>query len=170
MTQTNTLLLGGIAAVSILLLGSTSYYIIQQDKKVKRKNSAKVKEHQATRLLRQISSDHQTITVAIQNSSSEIKAAEGILPEKEYKKVEFSLLHSNELLLRLMERLDAIRPWAVIMEEDENQPTEDEEHLIAELKQKKKRIIFKIDRDFQRLDSLKETMSLLENTPYKVDL
>ncbi|KAL0087919.1 hypothetical protein J3Q64DRAFT_1833259 [Phycomyces blakesleeanus] len=82
-----------------------------------------------------------------------MKLAGTSVPEKEWKTIEFKLSMSNEMLLRLMERLDAIRPLADIMDEDDREPTKYEKEIIAEIKQKKRRIISKIERDFKRLDT-----------------
>ncbi|KAI9010972.1 hypothetical protein CLU79DRAFT_772131 [Phycomyces nitens] len=152
----------GAAAISLVILGGTSYYLWKEDQQVKKRNLAKLREKKAASLLREINNDYKTLHAEIDEHCQAIKAAGSSVPEKEWKILEFKLSMSNEMLLRLMERLDAIRPWAAIMDEDEREPTKYEEEMIAELKQKKKRTIAKIERDFKRLDNYKSNMPTKE--------
>ncbi|KAI7883457.1 hypothetical protein K492DRAFT_175448 [Lichtheimia hyalospora FSU 10163] len=56
------------------------------------------------------------------------------------------------MLLRLMERLDAIQPRAAILNDRVDTPTEFEETMIQHLKERKRKLIKSIERDFKRVD------------------
>lgn len=57
------------------------------------------------------------------------------------------------MLLRLMERLDAIQPRAAILNDRVvDTPSDFEETMIQHVKERKRRLIKAIERDFKRVD------------------
>ncbi|CAO3641626.1 unnamed protein product [Cunninghamella blakesleeana] len=88
-----------------------------------------------------------------------------VLDDKEWKRREFILAECNELLIRLMERLDAIRPKSAILGEelaeqtDKQPPTELEEAVILEIRNRKRKVIRQIEQNFKQLDHCKELLS-----------
>ncbi|KAL0074123.1 hypothetical protein F4703DRAFT_1373224 [Phycomyces blakesleeanus] len=167
MANSKTLWTSAAATLSLVILGGASYYLWKEDQQVKKRNLAKTREKKAASLLREINNDHKMLHAEIDEHYKLMKLAGTSVPEKEWKTIEFKLSMSNEMLLRLMERLDAIRPLADIMDEDDREPTKYEKEIIAEIKQKKRRIISKIERDFKRLDTYKSNMPTKEISPPK---
>ncbi|CEP09745.1 hypothetical protein [Parasitella parasitica] len=152
-TQNNrTIWLCGIAAISFILVGSGMvYFILEDDKQVKRRRAGRRVERTTLRLLHQIKEEQQAIEVDIKNVEGNIEDRD--CDEKAFKKKEYVLAHSNELLLRLMEKLDAIRPLTVIMGgETVNEPNEYERDLVSNIKVKKRTVIESIEALFRRLD------------------
>jgi hypothetical protein len=148
-----TALIYGAAAVSIAILGSgIAYYVIEDDKKVRRRKEGRRAERNTLKLLQEIKEQEQTIQTNIESVENDIENEAS--DDKEFKKKEYTLAHSNELLLQLMEKLDAIMPFAVILGggESEKEPTEYEQHLVANIKARKRNVIESIGGLFRRLD------------------
>ncbi|CEG76537.1 hypothetical protein RMATCC62417_11423 [Rhizopus microsporus] len=123
------LLIYGAAATLVAVLGtSLVYYVIEDDKRAKRRRTAKQAERATLRLLDQIQSQQQAI-------ESSISSVEPIIEldcdDKAFKQKEYTLAHSNELLLRLMEQLDAVRPLTLVVGQD-LEPTEFERQIEEE--------------------------------------
>ncbi|KAI8645395.1 hypothetical protein BD408DRAFT_411845 [Parasitella parasitica] len=153
-TQNNrTIWLYGIATIALALVGSgMTYYILEDDKQVKRRRAGRRAERTTLRLLSQIKEEQQAVEGSIKEVEENIE--DGDCDEKAFKKKEYVLAHSNELLLRLMEKLDAIRPLTIIVGgETEAEPNEYELNLVANIKTKKRAVIESIEELFRRLDS-----------------
>ncbi|KAG0164174.1 hypothetical protein DFQ30_010397 [Apophysomyces sp. BC1015] len=137
------------AAVLAILSTGSVYYIIQEDKNVKRRKHAKAAERHALRQLLEINNDRLAI-------DKDIEKASQLTSETDKKQREYLLAKTNEMLLRLLERLDAIHPQSAILGElHRDQPATDYESSLMEgIKHKKKRLIKKIESDFARVDQL----------------
>ncbi|KAG2211833.1 hypothetical protein INT47_004519 [Mucor saturninus] len=143
----------GAAAVSLAILGSgIAYYIIEDDKQVKRRKEGRKAERAALHLLQQIKVQAQTIQTNFEAVETDIENQAST--DKEFKQKQYTLAHSNELLLQLMEKLDAIRPLTVIVGNgaDDKEPTEFEKTLVSNIKSKKRNVIETIEGLFRRLD------------------
>lgn len=144
-------LIYGAAAVSLAILGSgITYYIIEDDKKVRRRKEGRKAERTTLHLLQQIKVQVQTIQTDFEAVENDIENHSST--DKEFKHKQYTLAHSNELLLQLMEKLDAIRPLTVIVG-DENEPSEFEKTLVSNIKSKKRNVIETIEGLFRRLDT-----------------
>lgn len=158
-TQNNrTIWLYGATAISLALVGSgIAYYILEDDKQVKRRKAGRRAERTTLRLLHQTKEEQQAIELNIKKVEGNIEDQD--CDEKSFKQKEYTLAHSNELLLRLMEKLDAIRPLTVIMGgETEAEPNEFERSLVSNIKTKKRNVIESIDELFRRLDVVNSKM------------
>lgn len=147
-------LIYGATAVSLAILGSgIAYYIIEDDKRVKRRKEGRKAERTTLHLLQQIKEQAQTIQADIENVENDKENQSS--SDKEFKQKQYTLAHSNELLLQLMEKLDAIRPLTVILGngETEKKPTEFEKNLVSNIKSKKRNVIESIEGLFLRLDT-----------------
>ena len=148
-----------ISCMGILaIIGATSYYVIQNDRQMKRRKRARLGQKQAYFLLLQIKRDQQKIQLDLSDSIND--------EHFDKKKKEYLLAQSNELLLQLLERLDAIRPKDAILltqnEDDEQEMTTPfEEELMQQVKEKKRRIIKSIQDDFDRVDEYKQKLDLM---------
>ncbi|KAK4517903.1 uncharacterized protein ATC70_001251 [Mucor velutinosus] len=147
-----TIWLYGAAALSLALAGSgITYYILEDDKKAKRRRAGRRAERTTLRLLHQIKEEQQAIELEIEKVEGNLE--DQACDDKAFKQKEYTLAHSNELLLRLMEKLDAIRPLTVVMGgETEAEPNEFERNLVANIKTKKRTVIESIEGLFRRLD------------------
>ena len=130
------LLVGSVCTVII----ATVVYVVQDDRAVKARKAIRANEKQALTLLHQIKQDHQTISHELDHL------------DPQDTKLEYKLAYNNEMLLRLMERLDAIQPRAAILNDRDDTPTEFEETMIQHLKERKRKLIKSIERDFKRVD------------------
>ncbi|CAO3682871.1 unnamed protein product [Rhizopus stolonifer] len=157
MTQNKQSLIVYGAGVALLAALSTglAYYVIEDDRKVQRRKTARRAERNASKLLSQISEQRQAIETSIQ---SIVPVLELECDDKAFKQKEFTLAQSNELLLRLMEQLDAIQPLSLVAGEAVEKPTELEEELADHLKNKKRSVIDAINILFQRLDECNEKL------------
>ncbi|CAO0796368.1 unnamed protein product [Mucor circinelloides] len=152
-TQNNrTIWLYGAAVISLALAGSgIAYYILEDDKQAKRRRAGRRAERTTLRSLHQIKEEQQAIALNIEKVEANIE--DQACDDKAFKQKEYTLAHSNELLLRLMEKLDAIRPLTVIMgAETEAEPNEFERNLVTNIKAKKRTVIESIEGLFRRLD------------------
>lgn len=143
----------GATAISLAILGSgLAYYIIEDDRRARRRKEGRRAERTTLRLLQQIKEQEQTIEASMKTVEDNIEDVS--CEDKVFKKKEYTLAHSNELLLQLMEKLDAIRPLTVILGngESEKEPTDFEKNLISHIKSKKRSIIESIEGLFRRLD------------------
>jgi hypothetical protein len=143
----------GVTAISLAILGSgIAYYVVEEDRQVKRRKEGRRAERNTLRLLQQIKEQVQAIETSMKTVEDDIedKACE----DKFFKKKEYTLAHSNELLLQLMEKLDAIRPLTVILGNGETvkESTEFEKNLVSHIKSKKRSVIESIEGLFRRLD------------------
>lgn len=146
------LIYGAATAVIAALSIGFVYYIVEDDRKVQRRKTARRAERNTLRLLSQIEQQQGAI-------ASSISSVEPIIElecdDKAFKQKEYTLAHSNELLLRLMEQLDAVRPLTLIVGQD-LEPTEFERQLVDKLKNKKRSVIDSINELFRRLDICNE--------------
>ncbi|GAN00701.1 PSP1-domain-containing protein [Mucor ambiguus] len=142
----------GAAALSLALAGSgIAYYILEDDKQAKRRRAGRRAERTTLRLLHQIKEEQQAIALDMEKVEGNID--DQACDDKAFKQKEYTLAHSNELLLRLMEKLDAIRPLTVVMGgETEAEPNEFERNLVSNIKAKKRTVIESIEGLFRRLD------------------
>ncbi|KAL9554259.1 hypothetical protein MBANPS3_002899 [Mucor bainieri] len=147
-----TIWLYGAAALSLALAGSgIAYYILEDDKQAKRRRAGRRAERTTLRLLHQIKEEQHAIALNMEKAEANIE--DQACDDKAFKHKEYTLAHSNELLLRLMEKLDAIRPLTVVMGgETEAEPNEFERSLVANIKAKKRAVIESIEGLFRRLD------------------
>ncbi|KAF7721812.1 hypothetical protein EC973_004105 [Apophysomyces ossiformis] len=141
----------GVALLMVLGAGVGYYHVIEEDKQVKQRKRAKAAERHTLRQLQQINDDRQAIEKDIEEISS-------LQSDLDQRRREFLLAKSNELLLRLLERLDAIRPQhAIVGDRSDDRSMSDYEALLIEgLKEKKKRLIKRIQQDFGRVDALSQ--------------
>ncbi|ORZ20680.1 hypothetical protein BCR42DRAFT_409270 [Absidia repens] len=107
-----------------------------------------------------------TLTTQGTNSGKDNDSNNNTMDDKEWKRHEFVLAECNELLLRLMERLDAIRPKSAIIGEDVDgqvlkEPNDLEEAAILDIRNRKKKVIRQIERNFRQLDQCKDLMNRL---------
>lgn len=142
----------GAAAVSLVVVGSgIAYYIIEDDRQVRRRKTARRAERATLRVLHQIKEEEQAIEEKMKAVETNIDDTE--CDDKAFKLKEYTLAHSNELLLQLLEKLDAIRPLTVVMGvETEAEPNEFERNLVASIKARKRSVIESIEGLFRRLD------------------
>jgi hypothetical protein len=149
------LIYGAATAVIAALSIGFVYYIVEDDRKVQRRKTARRAERNTLRLLSQIEQQQGAI-------ASSISSVEPIIElecdDKAFKQKEYTLAQSNELLLRLMEQLDAIQPLTVIVVGQDSEPTEFEKELVSHLKDKKRAVIDSINGLFRRLDACNEKM------------
>lgn len=115
----------------------------------------------------------ETVAVPQQNKDEEDETGLTLtmlgIDDKEWKRLEFIVVESNELLLRLLERLDAIRPRSAIMGDEDihdwdgsaKQSSALEEAAILEVRNRKKKVIRQIERSFRQLDQCKDLMNSL---------
>ncbi|CAO3591644.1 unnamed protein product [Absidia cylindrospora] len=108
----------------------------------------------------------ETLTTQDSNSGKDDDDNSNTMDDKEWKRHEFVLAECNELLLRLMERLDAIRPKSAIIGEDVDgqvlkEPNDLEEAAILDIRNRKKKVIRQIERNFRQLDQCKDLMNRL---------
>lgn len=138
----NTLL---AAALAICLTAGGAYYLVKQDQRVKRRKRARAAEKAAMQLLQQVSNDRRELLESHHNNNNK-----DTVPERR----EYAVAYCNEMLLRLLERLDAIQPRAAIMENcsDGDTPTPFEESLIDNVKRRKRKLIVRINQDFEQID------------------
>ncbi|GAA5795963.1 hypothetical protein EDC94DRAFT_619859 [Helicostylum pulchrum] len=146
-------LIYGAAAVSLAILGtSITYYILEDDKRAKRRKEARKIERATLRILQQIKEQQEKIETSMKDAEDTVE--DQTCTDKDFKKKEYTLAHANELLLQLMEKLDAIRPLTVVLGGDvEKEPTEFENQLVSNIKSKKRNIIEAIEGLFRRLDA-----------------
>lgn len=131
------LLFGSVCTVLI----ATAVYVVQEDRAVKARKAVKANEKQALALLHQIKQDHQTISHELDHL------------DPQDTKIEYKLAYNNEMLLRLMERLDAIQPRVAILNDRVvDTPSDFEETMIQHVKERKRRLIKAIEKDFKRVD------------------
>lgn len=131
------LLFGSVFTVLI----ATAVYVVQEDRAVKARKAVRANEKQALALLHQIKQDHQTISHELDHLNPQDT------------KIEYKLAYNNEMLLRLMERLDAIQPRAAILNDRVvDTPSDFEETMIQHVKERKRRLIKAIEKDFKRVD------------------
>ncbi|KAI9307656.1 hypothetical protein BJ944DRAFT_261572 [Cunninghamella echinulata] len=159
------------------------YHIIEEDKQVKRKKQTRLAERKVLQLIHQIKLDRQAIHKDIEgliyllekdNNNNNINENNNNndqtdnksyiqLDDKEWKRRDFILAECNELLIRLMERLDAIRPKSAILgdelAEQTHQPTELEEAVILEIRNRKRKVIRQIEQNFKQLDQCKDLLN-----------
>jgi hypothetical protein len=142
----------GAAAVSLAIVGSgIAYYIIEDDRQVRRRKTARRAARTSLKLLDQIKEEEQVIETTMKSVERDIN--DTACDDKAFRLKEYALGHSNELLLQLMEKLDAIRPLTVIMgAETEAEPNDFERSLVANVKTKKRSVIESIEGLFSRLD------------------
>ena len=142
----------------LAIIGATTYYVIQNDRQMKRRKRARLGQKQAYVLLLQIKRDQQKIQSDLSDSINDERF--------DKKKKEYLLAQSNELLLQLLERIDAIRPKdAIVLSQNEDDAEEKitpfEEELMQQVKEKKRRIIQSIQDDFDRVDEYKQKLDLM---------
>lgn len=140
------------ALVTLAILGtSVVYYVIEDDKKVRRRKEKKLAHRTTIRLLNQMK-EEEVLPIEVKINQVESTIEDMTCDDKAFKMKEYTLAHSNELLLRLMEKLDAIRPHHVIMVDSANEPNSFELELISSIKTKKRTVIEAIQELFKRLD------------------
>ncbi|KAI7847886.1 hypothetical protein BDC45DRAFT_335856 [Circinella umbellata] len=145
-----------ISCIGILtIISATTYYVIQNDRQMKRRKRARLGQKEAYLLLQQIKRDQQKIQTDLSNNINN--------EDIDKKKKEYILAQSNELLLQLLERIDAIRPKDAILlsqnnEQEDIVTTIFEEELMQQVKDRKKRIIQSIQIDFDRVDEYKQKL------------
>ncbi|KAI9351931.1 hypothetical protein BD770DRAFT_146195 [Pilaira anomala] len=150
--KNKSILIYGVAVISLAILGtSLTYYVLEDDRRAKRRKEARKNEKSTLRTLQQIKEQVEKIESDMKEAESTVED-EGCT-DKEFKRKEYTLAHTNELLLQLMEKLDAIRPLTAILKaEEEKEATEFENELVSNIKQKKRKVIESIESIFSRLD------------------
>lgn len=135
------------ATLAVCIAAGGTYYLIKQDQRVKGRKQARAAEKAAMQLLHQVSNDRQALLESHLDSAV-------VVPEHQQ---EYTLAYCNEMLLRLLERLDAIQPYAAIMEDcGGDSPTAFEESLIDNVKRRKRKLIQRINQDFERIDQIRQ--------------
>ncbi|KAI8147673.1 hypothetical protein BJV82DRAFT_596472 [Fennellomyces sp. T-0311] len=137
-------LFGCMGAMAVI---GAVYYVVQNDRQMKQRKRTRADEKHALQLLQQIKRDQEAIR----------KDLDSIDSIRDSKKREYMLAQCNELLLRLLERLDAIRPREAIVQEHD-QATAFEEERMQHIKKRKRQIIQSIQRDFDRVDQCKQVL------------
>ncbi|KAI8081931.1 uncharacterized protein B0P05DRAFT_538691 [Gilbertella persicaria] len=148
--RTNTTWIYGAAALSVLALGSgIAYYLVEDDRKVRRRKAGRRAERNTVRVLNQYKQEAEKIESHMQQVEQDIQ--DTTCDDKAFKQKEYILAHSNELLLQLMEKIDTVRPLTAIMG-TEADPNPFERELVAVIKSKKRSVIEYIETLFRRLD------------------
>ncbi|KAI8366482.1 hypothetical protein EDC96DRAFT_508245 [Choanephora cucurbitarum] len=138
-------------AISLLVLGTgTAYYLVEDDRRVKRRKAGRRAERETARVLNQYKEEAEKIASDMESVESTIEDTH--CDDKTFKKKEYTLAQSNELLLQLMEKMDAIRPLTAIIG-TEAEPNAFERDLVANIKSKKRTVIEYIEGLFRRLDT-----------------
>jgi hypothetical protein len=118
----------------------------------------------------------ETTAVSQQDKSEEDETGPTLtilgMDDKEWKRLEFIVVESNELLLRLLERLDAVRPRSAIIGDEDvhewdgsvKESSALEEAAILEVRNRKKKVIRQIERNFRQLDQCKDLMNSLSGS------
>jgi hypothetical protein len=143
-----------ICAITVASIAGITYYLLEDDRKVKRRKTSRVAERAALRSLNQIRDDELTVESDIKKLEQNVNDKE--CDDKAFKQKEYTLAHANEMLLRLMERLDAIGPLTAVMGERNLEPNEYENTLISSVKTRKRQIIESIQGLFRRVDVCSE--------------
>jgi hypothetical protein len=143
-----------ICAITVASVAGITYYLLEDDRKAKRRKTSRVAERTALRSLNQMRDDELTVESDIKKLEQNVNDKE--CDDKTFKQREYALAHANEMLLRLMERLDAIRPLTAVMGERNLEPNEYENTLISNVKTRKKQIIQSIQGLFRRVDVCSE--------------
>jgi hypothetical protein len=121
-----------------LAVGGITYYVLVNHQKTTAFNQAKRQQRKLLHTLAHIEKD----LVPIQDKIANI--------EKDTSSTEFRVRECNELLLRLLESLDAIKVSDI--QQNEN-VTPREQIMIDKVKNRKRGIIQKAQKEFHRLDS-----------------
>ncbi|KAI9488434.1 hypothetical protein BDB00DRAFT_791864 [Zychaea mexicana] len=156
-----------IVTVGAIAAATAAWYVVQNDRQMKQRKRARAGYRDALKLLQQIKRDQE----AIQKDLDAIHVAVSDPSVDDIKKkTEYPLAHCNELLLRLLERLDAIRPSDAVLPpsldlQNQQEPTEFELELMQHIKERKRRIIQSIERDFSRVDQYKQEILEMTRSP-----
>lgn len=116
-------------------------YVLQEDRQVQKRKQARIGEKQALGLLHQVKRDTEQVEREMDQDVDSTK--------REYKRA-----HCNEMFLRLLERLDTIQPRSAVLQHQDRAPSPYEQHLIESIKEKKRKLIHRIEKGFSRLDSM----------------
>ncbi|ORX57006.1 hypothetical protein DM01DRAFT_1344721 [Hesseltinella vesiculosa] len=138
------------------------YAIIEQDRQVNLKRITRRAEHEAMEQIRVVHSQHKAIQQDIRALRQLLTTDSAPLEDKEWKRCDYLVVQCNELLTRLLERLDAIRPTASILGEtvDISAPIQPlQSAAIHQIRKKKKKVIRDIDRDFEELHSCRHLLA-----------
>ena len=123
------------------------WYVVHNDRQVRQRKRTRAGERLALELLQHIKRDQEAVR-------KELNSVESI---RDTKKRAYTLAQCNELLLRLLERLVAIRPREAILQNDDKATAFDEER-VQHIKKRKRQIIQSIQKDFDRLDQCKQVL------------
>lgn len=134
-----------VAAGICAALGG-AYFLIQDYEKSQFRKQVKSREREALKLLQQIKQDRDAIERDLEQLVVQQQQAE---PDR--KRCEYALAQCDELLLRLLERLDAIQPSAIVITDD-GQPTALDTPVVEEIRRRKKKLIQRIQLDHARVD------------------
>ncbi|RUP48757.1 hypothetical protein BC936DRAFT_144053 [Jimgerdemannia flammicorona] len=152
-SQTTAIIFSATVATTALCL--LTYYLVQNDKLTKRRNHARAQERALSKSLLKIKSEHNHIV------ESELQTLESTLSSLTTRSGDAHhrrLLFVDDVLLRLLERLDGIRP-ASIYAEGEQEPTELETELVNKIKRRKRALIDGIQKHLKRVDHLRGVLA-----------
>ncbi|RUS20765.1 hypothetical protein BC937DRAFT_94431 [Endogone sp. FLAS-F59071] len=164
LSQPTTIVLSATAATIVAAL--LAYYLVQNDRATKRRNYIRAQEKALSRSLYQIKSEHDRIV------DTELRDLESVVspPTKkssknglesfnvpDHVKTDRRLLFVDDALLRLLERLDGIRPAAILPREGEANNMEAE--LVEKIKKRKRALIDGIQKHLRRVDQLKGVLA-----------
>lgn len=163
-SQTTTIVLSATAATVVAAL--LVYYLVQNDRATKRRNHTRAQEKALSRSLHQIKSEHDRIV------DTELRDLESVFspftkksPQNEpesfktldHVKSDRRLLFVDDALLRLLERLDGIRPAAILPRDGEANDMEAE--LVGKIKKRKRALIDGIQKHLRRVDQLRGVLA-----------
>lgn len=156
MTQKKELILYGLAAALLAALGSgLAYYLVEDDRKVRRKKTAKRAERSTFGLLSGLEEETRRIRLEVDSVESSIQAD---CDDKTFEQKKDTLAQASELLLELMAQADAVRPLTLIVGEKDLEATDFERELANQLKDKKRVVMDAIHELLHRLTVCDEKM------------
>ncbi|KAG1394046.1 hypothetical protein G6F60_011124 [Rhizopus arrhizus] len=156
MTQKKELILYGLAAALLAALGSgLAYYLVEDDRKVRRKKTAKRAERSTFGLLSGLEEETRRIRLEVDSVESSIQAD---CDDKTFEQKKDTLAQASELLLGLMAQADAVRPLTLIVGEKDLEATDFERELANQLKDKKRAVMDAIHELLHRLTVCDEKM------------
>ncbi|KAI8064433.1 hypothetical protein BC940DRAFT_306239 [Gongronella butleri] len=149
-----------VIAVAVVATAVLVYSVLEQDRHVKANRTTRAAAREALHLIRQVQHEKKAITHEITQLRQVLAQQAAHVDDKEWTRRDKVLVRCNELLLQLMERLDAVSPRAAIVGEHHHGAKLDaaQEAAIRDLRAKKKKVIREIEQDFLRLDQCRHLL------------
>lgn len=156
MTQKKDLIVYGIAAALLAALGSgLAYYLVEDDRKVRRKKTARRAERSTMGVLSELEEEVKRIRSDVDSVESSIQAD---CDDKTFERKKETLAYASERLLGLLAQAEAIRPLTLIVGEKDVEATDFERELANQLKDKKRAVMEEIHALLGRLTGCDEKM------------